>query len=170
MPQNKTGVVSCLDSNGAALARYVYVIVDHGALEQLFLHRRNDTLISTASACLKQKRTILCKDAAHPNTLLPPKTSSSQFVTSALLETTTTRSRTWAALSMSTPELLVHSKCKIAGGKKGNYGCQIHDALSGSMHNYVLNLRIDFDILGTNNTMTTTKNVAVLEVYPWSND
>jgi len=32
------------------------------------------------------------------------------------------------------------------------------------MHNYVLNLRIDFDILGTNNTMTTTENIAVLEV------
>ena len=166
MPQNKTGVVSCLDSNGAALARYVYVIVDHGALEQLFLHRRNDTLILTASACLKQKRAILWNDATHPNTLLPPKTSSSQFVTSALLETTTTCSSTWATLSMSTPELLGTFKVQNCGGggENGNYGYQIHDALSGSMHNYVLNLRIDFDILGTNNTMTTTENIAVLEV------
>lgn len=53
--------------------------------------------------------------------------------------------------------------------KNGDYGYQIHDALSGSMHDHVLNFKIDFDILGTNNTMTTTENVAVSEVYPWSN-
>ena len=50
----------------------------------------------------------------------------------------------------------------------GDYGYQIHNALSGSMHDHVLNFKVDFDILGTKNTMTTTENVAVSEVYPWS--
>lgn len=53
--------------------------------------------------------------------------------------------------------------------KNGDYGYHIHDALSGSMHDHVLNFKIDFDILGTSNTMTTTTNVPVSEVYPWSN-
>jgi primary-amine oxidase len=52
--------------------------------------------------------------------------------------------------------------------KNTEYGYQIHDALSGSMHDHVLNFKIDFDILGTANTMMTTSNVAVSEVYPWS--
>ncbi|RDW88702.1 putative copper amine oxidase [Coleophoma cylindrospora] len=52
--------------------------------------------------------------------------------------------------------------------KNGDYGYQIHDALSGSMHDHVLNFKIDFDILGTANTMTTSTNVPVSEVYPWS--
>ncbi|KAL3423197.1 copper amine oxidase [Phlyctema vagabunda] len=53
--------------------------------------------------------------------------------------------------------------------KNEDYGYHIHDALSGSMHDHVLNFKVDFDILGTANTMTTTSNVAVSEVYPWSN-
>ncbi|KAH8686036.1 membrane copper amine oxidase [Tricladium varicosporioides] len=53
--------------------------------------------------------------------------------------------------------------------KNTDYGYQIHDALSGSMHDHVLNFKIDFDILGTANTMTTTSNIPVSEVYPWSN-
>ncbi|KAE8449302.1 hypothetical protein EG329_008203 [Mollisiaceae sp. DMI_Dod_QoI] len=53
--------------------------------------------------------------------------------------------------------------------KNGDYGFHIHDALSGSMHDHVLNFKIDLDILGTQNTMTTTTNVPVSEVYPWSN-
>lgn len=53
--------------------------------------------------------------------------------------------------------------------KNGDYGYHIHDALSGSMHDHVLNYKIDFDILGTKNTMMTTTNVPVSEVYPWSN-
>ena len=48
------------------------------------------------------------------------------------------------------------------------YGYHIHDALSGSMHDHVLNYKVDFDILGTNNTMTTVENIPVSEVYPWS--
>ncbi|KAK3076679.1 hypothetical protein LTS18_012353, partial [Coniosporium uncinatum] len=36
------------------------------------------------------------------------------------------------------------------------YGYQIHDSLSGSMHDHVLNYKLDLDVLGTANTMTTT--------------
>jgi primary-amine oxidase len=36
------------------------------------------------------------------------------------------------------------------------------------MHDHVLNFEVDFDILGTKNTITTTESVAVSEVYPWS--
>ncbi|OWP01446.1 hypothetical protein B2J93_5729 [Marssonina coronariae] len=43
-----------------------------------------------------------------------------------------------------------------------------HDARSGSMHDHVLNFKIDFDILGTSITMTTATHVATSEVYPWS--
>lgn len=52
--------------------------------------------------------------------------------------------------------------------KNHDYGYHIHDALSGSMHDHVLNYKVDFDILGTENTMVTTKNVPVSQVYPWS--
>jgi len=34
-----------------------------------------------------------------------------------------------------------------------DYGYHIHDSLSGSMHDHVLNWKVDFDILGTANTM-----------------
>ncbi|EPE06668.1 copper amine oxidase [Ophiostoma piceae UAMH 11346] len=51
----------------------------------------------------------------------------------------------------------------------GDYGYQIHDALSGSMHDHVLNFKADFDILGTANTIQFMNNVATSEVYPWSN-
>ena len=49
-----------------------------------------------------------------------------------------------------------------------DYGYQIHDALSGSMHDHVLNFKLDFDILGTANTMQTVTNVPVSQVYSWS--
>ncbi|KAF1987640.1 putative membrane copper amine oxidase [Aulographum hederae CBS 113979] len=52
--------------------------------------------------------------------------------------------------------------------KNEEYGYHIHDALSGSMHDHVLNYKVDFDILGTANTMTTVTPVAVSQVYPWS--
>ncbi|KAL1637202.1 hypothetical protein SLS56_000861 [Neofusicoccum ribis] len=50
----------------------------------------------------------------------------------------------------------------------GDYGFQIHDALSGSMHDHVLNFKLDMDVLGTDNTLTTTTLVPTAEVYPWS--
>ena len=52
--------------------------------------------------------------------------------------------------------------------KNEDYGYHIHDALSGSMHDHVLNYKVDFDILGTDNTMEIVENVPVSQVYPWS--
>lgn len=50
----------------------------------------------------------------------------------------------------------------------GDYGYHIHDVLSGSMHDHVLNFKADFDILGTENTMQLTTVVPVSQTYPWS--
>ena len=49
-----------------------------------------------------------------------------------------------------------------------DYGYQIHDFLSGSMHDHVLNYKADFDILGTDNTMELTTLVPVTQTYVWS--
>lgn len=49
-----------------------------------------------------------------------------------------------------------------------DYGYQIHDSLSGSMHDHVLHFKADFDILGTDNTMELTTNIPVTESYSWS--
>ena len=49
-----------------------------------------------------------------------------------------------------------------------DYGYQIHDALSGSMHDHVLNYKADFDILGMENTMQVTTFVPITESYVWS--
>ncbi|KAF1812382.1 membrane copper amine oxidase [Eremomyces bilateralis CBS 781.70] len=49
-----------------------------------------------------------------------------------------------------------------------DYGYQIHDSLSGSMHDHVLNFKADFDVLGTSNTLTKTALVPTTETYPWS--
>ena len=49
------------------------------------------------------------------------------------------------------------------------YGYKIHDNLSGSMHDHILNFKADFDILGTNNTIAVVNQVPVSTVYPWSN-
>jgi primary-amine oxidase len=51
--------------------------------------------------------------------------------------------------------------------KNGDYGYQIHDALSGSMHDHVLNYKADFDILGEANTMQLTSFVPTTENYVW---
>ena len=48
------------------------------------------------------------------------------------------------------------------------YGYQIQQALSGSMHDHVLNFKADFDILGTKNTMVKHTVVQSTEQYPWS--
>jgi primary-amine oxidase len=50
-----------------------------------------------------------------------------------------------------------------------DFGFQIQEALSGSMHDHVLNFKADFDILGTANTVQLMKNVPVSRVFPWSN-
>ncbi|KAK4494552.1 hypothetical protein PRZ48_013908 [Zasmidium cellare] len=49
-----------------------------------------------------------------------------------------------------------------------DYGYHIHDSLSGSMHDHVLNFKADFDIHGTANTLQLTTNVPVTESYVWS--
>jgi primary-amine oxidase len=49
------------------------------------------------------------------------------------------------------------------------YGYKIHDNLSGSMHDHVLNFKADFDIQGTNNTVAVVNQVPVSTTYPWSN-
>ncbi|KAK4186305.1 putative copper amine oxidase [Podospora australis] len=50
----------------------------------------------------------------------------------------------------------------------GDYGFKIHDNLSGSMHDHVLNFKVDFDILGTNNSVQLMSTVPVSKSYPWS--
>ncbi|KAF8541996.1 putative membrane copper amine oxidase [Trichophaea hybrida] len=50
----------------------------------------------------------------------------------------------------------------------GNYGFKIHENLSGSIHDHVLNYKLDLDILGTSNTVATSEFVEAKEVYPWS--
>lgn len=50
----------------------------------------------------------------------------------------------------------------------GDYGFKIHDNLSGSMHDHVLNWKLDLDVLGTKNTLTTTEVVPTQETYSWS--
>ncbi|KAL2216423.1 copper amine oxidase [Thermoascus aurantiacus ATCC 26904] len=50
----------------------------------------------------------------------------------------------------------------------GDYGFKIHDNLSGSMHDHVLNYKLDIDINGTANTLMKTAIVPVSEEYPWS--
>ncbi|KAA8904616.1 copper amine oxidase [Sphaerosporella brunnea] len=48
------------------------------------------------------------------------------------------------------------------------YGFKIHDNLSGSMHDHVLNFKVDVDILGTQNSVATAAFVAAKETYSWS--
>lgn len=52
--------------------------------------------------------------------------------------------------------------------KQHDYGYHIHDALSGSMHDHVFNFKVDFDILGTDNTMELVSFKPVTESYVWS--
>ncbi|KAJ5139695.1 membrane copper amine oxidase, partial [Penicillium atrosanguineum] len=50
-----------------------------------------------------------------------------------------------------------------------DFGYKIHDALSGSMHDHVLNFKADFDILGVNNTMELVHQVPTTQTFAWSN-
>ncbi|KAJ5587639.1 uncharacterized protein N7459_003404 [Penicillium hispanicum] len=50
-----------------------------------------------------------------------------------------------------------------------DFGYQIHDALSGSMHDHVLNVKADFDILGLNNTIELTHQIPTTQSFTWSN-
>ncbi|KAF7361133.1 Amine oxidase [Mycena sanguinolenta] len=55
--------------------------------------------------------------------------------------------------------------------KNNDYGeCEkVHDALSGSMHDHVLNWKVDMDVLGTENTFVKHEIVAADVKYPWAN-
>lgn len=50
-----------------------------------------------------------------------------------------------------------------------DYGYHIHDHLSGSMHEHLMNFKADFDILGTQNTAQVIRNTPITQTYPWSN-
>lgn len=50
-----------------------------------------------------------------------------------------------------------------------DYGYKITtENLSGSMHDHVLNFKVDLDIKGTNNTLEVTELVPTTETYAWS--
>lgn len=48
--------------------------------------------------------------------------------------------------------------------KNGDYGFHIHDKLSGSLHDHVLNFKLDLDIHGTANSLMKTVLVPATEV------
>ncbi|KAH8586808.1 copper amine oxidase [Bisporella sp. PMI_857] len=48
------------------------------------------------------------------------------------------------------------------------YGFQIHDNLSGSMHDHVLTFKADFDILGEKNSLQKVEFVPTTETYVWN--
>jgi primary-amine oxidase len=48
------------------------------------------------------------------------------------------------------------------------YGFRIRDDLSGSMHDHVLNFKLDLDVLGTKNSVFKTEFVPHSQVYDWS--
>lgn len=47
--------------------------------------------------------------------------------------------------------------------KNEEYGFNIHDNLSGSMHDHVLTFKADFDILGENNSLQKVEFVPTTE-------
>ncbi|KAL5051698.1 hypothetical protein BDW71DRAFT_202849 [Aspergillus fruticulosus] len=49
-----------------------------------------------------------------------------------------------------------------------DFGYRIHDSLSGSMHDHVLNFKADFDILGPNNTIELVSVVPITKQFSWS--
>ncbi|KAL8725493.1 MAG: hypothetical protein Q9166_007313 [cf. Caloplaca sp. 2 TL-2023] len=48
-------------------------------------------------------------------------------------------------------------------------GFHIHDHLAGSMHEHVLNYKVDLDVAGTANSLVKSALIPTTEVYPWSN-
>ncbi|RPA74463.1 amine oxidase catalytic domain-containing protein [Ascobolus immersus RN42] len=49
-----------------------------------------------------------------------------------------------------------------------DYGFEITDNLSGSVHDHILNYKLDFDILGTANSVRTTEFVPANVKYDWA--
>ena len=48
-------------------------------------------------------------------------------------------------------------------------GFHIHDNLAGSMHEHVLQFKLDLDVAGTANSLMKAELVPVSQTYPWSN-
>lgn len=48
------------------------------------------------------------------------------------------------------------------------YGYHIHDYLSGSMHDHVMNFKADFDLINTANSVDIARIGSTTEVYPWA--
>lgn len=71
-------------------------------------------------------------------------------------------------------QVLVRASGYIQGSDVANstedwdYGFHIRDQLSGSMHDHVLNFKLDLDIHGTKNSLFKTEFVPHSQVYPWS--
>lgn len=57
----------------------------------------------------------------------------------------------------------------VNGTEPWEYGYKIRDDLSGSMHDHVLNFKLDLDIKGTKNSVSKTEFVPHSQVYDWSN-
>lgn len=51
-----------------------------------------------------------------------------------------------------------------------DYGYHIHDALSGSMHDHVINWKVDFDVNGTANSLEKVEFVPHTDTYSWSKE
>jgi primary-amine oxidase len=52
-------------------------------------------------------------------------------------------------------------------GKENEYGYRIHDAVSSSMHDHVLNFKADLDVDGTSNTLTLIAIEPISVELPW---
>lgn len=52
-------------------------------------------------------------------------------------------------------------------GNEDEYGHRIHDALSSSMHDHVLNFKADLDVAGPTNDMVRMAVEPVTKSYPW---
>ncbi|KAK2746498.1 hypothetical protein FQN57_003124 [Myotisia sp. PD_48] len=70
----------------------------------------------------------------------------------------------------------IHVTLRLSGyiqsaywANNNDYGFKIHDNLSGSMHDHVVNYKLDLDINGTANSLMKTTVVPVSQEYPWSN-
>ncbi|KAI6383639.1 hypothetical protein MCOR25_000090 [Pyricularia grisea] len=50
--------------------------------------------------------------------------------------------------------------------KNENYDFAIHDHLSGGMHDHVLYFKLDFNVLGTANTVALVRTASVTTSYP----
>jgi len=63
----------------------------------------------------------------------------------------------WAAFYDSTSD----------SAKRNEYGYRVHHALATSMHDHVLNFKVDLDVAGTSNTFVRVGIEPVMKEYPW---